>query len=168
PQEALAPLRQTASGVSADNVVCNDDYVRVIKKEGHERACVRPDSVADLVLRGWAENPLDELLLRYTDSARANKIFYDIMNEPKVRALSTTGWTYSTYDTAADSEHRKFSATIHLYIPPSVIPSRPECNYGMTALVVMNLKPLQIEHNYTEAGCVQSPNSFTDMGSNLR
>jgi hypothetical protein len=50
----LSPLQQIKSGISASSVTCRADLVHIIKAEDGSPACVKPDSVAKLVERGWA------------------------------------------------------------------------------------------------------------------
>lgn len=146
------PLQQLKSGIKKPDIKCNQDFILIIKKEGHWPACVNPDTVSKLVLRGWTENPLDELLLKYGNQTQANLVFYEIMNEPKVREWSMKGWKYDYHNYAANSETQKSSATIYLSLP-SNIGNHLECENGSYALVVLNLRPVEIEHNYTEVGC---------------
>ncbi|MGI0046519.1 MAG: hypothetical protein ACREBB_04945 [Nitrosotalea sp.] len=167
-QNILPPLKQTSSGIPAGDVTCDDSHVRVIKKEDHMRACVKPDTVPELVLRDWAENPLDELLLRYTNQSQSNLLFYKVLNEPKIREWSVTGWRYNSYSFADDAAHQKLSATVYLYLSPSLVYPAATCKNGSTGLVVLNLRPLQILNNYTEAGCNPDENPSLVLGTNLR
>ncbi len=146
------PLKQFKSGVTTQNITCKEGFVLAIKKQGHQPACVNPDTIPKLVLRGWSENPLNELLLRYGNQTQANLVFYDIMNEPKVRDWSMKGWRYSDYSYASNGDTQQSSATVHLYLPPNT-GKHLECENGSYAIVVMNLKPVKIEYNYTKVGC---------------
>ena len=146
-----SPLKQFKSGITTQNIVCNDGFMITIKKQGHQPACVDPDTASKLVFRGWSENPLDGLLLKYGNQTQANLVFYDIMNEPKIRDWSMKGWRYSDYSYASNGETGQSSATIHLYLPSNI--GQHKCENGSYGSVVVNLKPIEIEHNYTEVGC---------------
>ncbi|GEM_PF-3825841 len=151
-KELGTPLQQFKSGVTTQNITCKEGFVLAIKKQGHRPACVSPDTIPKLVLRGWSENPLNDLLLRYGNQTQANLVFYDIMNEQKIRDWSMKGWRYSDYSYASNSETHQSSATIHLYLSSNT-GKHTECENGSYGLVVLNLNPIEIEHNYTEAGC---------------
>ncbi len=49
---AESPLKQFKSGVPADKIQCNDDFV-LLKKYNGFPACVKQDSVIDLIKRNW-------------------------------------------------------------------------------------------------------------------
>ncbi|MDC8453551.1 MAG: hypothetical protein KGH87_01985 [Thaumarchaeota archaeon] len=163
-----SPLKQFKSGVVTQNIACKEGFVLAIKKQGHQPACVDPDTVPKLVLRGWSENPLDNLLLKYGNQTQANLVFYDILNEPKIRDWSMKGWRFSDYSYASNGETGQSSATIHLYLPSNI--GKHECENGSYGFVVINLKPVEIEHNYTEVGCeiVTTTATSVDPESNGR
>ncbi len=48
------PLKQFQSGVSINDTECNNDLILVIKSSNSSPACVKPESVNKLLLRGWA------------------------------------------------------------------------------------------------------------------
>lgn len=164
-----SPLKQFKSGVTTQNIICKAGFALTIKKEGHLPACVNPDTVSRLVLYGWSENPLNELFLRYGNQTQANNVFFDIMNEPKIRNWSETGWRYSDYIYASNGDTHQSSATVRLYVS-SHTGAHPECENGSYGLVVVNLTPVAIEHNYTKAGCEidQTTNESVDPESNVK
>jgi hypothetical protein len=145
------PLKQFKSGVTTQNITCKEGFVLAIKKYGHQPACVNPDTVPKLVLSGWSENPLNGLLVRYGNQTQANLVFFDIMNEPKIRDWSMKGWRYSDYSYASNGETHQSSATVHLYLPSNI--GKHGCENGSYGIVVINLNPFEIEHNRTEVGC---------------
>lgn len=49
-----SPLTQFKSGVSINDTRCNDDLTLVIKSSNFSPACVKPETVEKLLLRGWA------------------------------------------------------------------------------------------------------------------
>lgn len=53
-----SPLKQVESGILPINVTCNEGFQLIIKAEDGSPACVRPENVAALVERGWAEQAL--------------------------------------------------------------------------------------------------------------
>lgn len=169
PQAAVpSPLGQFRSGVTTDKIRCADGYVIAVRIHGHEPACVSPDTVPGLVLRGWSENPLDGLLLRYGNKTQADSVFHDVMEEPKIRDWSATGWRYNGYSYGQNGEASQSSATIFLYLPPGRT-SHPECENGSYGLVVIGLVPVEIEHRYAEAGCeiVTTTDAREDPQSNI-
>jgi hypothetical protein len=159
--DKLTPLQQFKSGVVTQNITCKEGFILAIKKQGYRPACVNPDTVPKLVLRGWSENPLDGLLLKYGNQTQANLVFYDILNESKIRDWSMKGWRYSDYSYASNGETHQSSATVHLYLPSNV--GKHECENGSYGFVVINLKPVAIEHNYTEVGCEIVTTTATKM-----
>jgi hypothetical protein len=50
-----SPLAQFKSGISANNVKCQQDLQLVIKAENGNPACVQPDTVTKLIEWGWAK-----------------------------------------------------------------------------------------------------------------
>ncbi|MDE1813824.1 MAG: hypothetical protein KGH87_01065 [Thaumarchaeota archaeon] len=156
-----SPLKQFKSGVVTQNIACKEGFVLAVKKQGHQPACVDPDTASKLVLRGWSENPLGNLLLKYGNQTQANLVFYDILNEPKIRDWSMKGWRYSDYVYASNGETHQSSATIHLYLPSNI--GKHECENGSYGFVVIHLKPVEIEHNYTKVGCEMVTTTATKM-----
>jgi len=53
-EQILAPLKQTNSGVSAENVVCKDGLELIIKSSGGSAACASSHTASALIERGWA------------------------------------------------------------------------------------------------------------------
>ena len=51
----LSPLKQMANGVSAKDVICNEDMQLVFKITNGNPACVSPKSAEKLIERGWAK-----------------------------------------------------------------------------------------------------------------
>lgn len=49
-----SPLKQFKSGVSINDTKCSDDLRLVIKSSNSSPACVKPETVNKLLLRGWA------------------------------------------------------------------------------------------------------------------
>ena len=49
-----SPLKQFKSGVPIINTKCSDDLTLVIKSSNSSPACVKPETVTKLLLRGWA------------------------------------------------------------------------------------------------------------------
>lgn len=62
---ALPPLKQFKSGISAEDVECKQDLQLVIKSTNGLPACVKQESVAKLIERGWAslDHPINSKLL---------------------------------------------------------------------------------------------------------
>jgi hypothetical protein len=49
-----SPLHQFKSGIAAKDVQCNNNMKAIIKKSDGLPACVKPESVSKLLIRGWA------------------------------------------------------------------------------------------------------------------
>lgn len=158
----ISPLKQIQSGVLPGDVVCDDNFTLVMTNEGHSSACVRPDSAPKLVLSGWAKNPLSEILTlnnvqsNMTDDQK-NKAFYDMMNYPKLKDWSSTGWTLTqirgSEEVPAKNIHRTFA---DLYLPPNMGNSKTYCKYGWYAWLTVNTHTLQVEN-----GTYPHPDSCT-------
>jgi len=50
----LPPLKQYTSGISYDDIQCKDGFELVGKMPYADPACVKPESLEKLVMRGWA------------------------------------------------------------------------------------------------------------------
>ncbi|TAK26927.1 MAG: hypothetical protein EPO37_01185 [Nitrosarchaeum sp.] len=48
------PLKQIKSGILIDEIKCKEDLQRAIKSSNVNPACIKPESYAKLILRGWA------------------------------------------------------------------------------------------------------------------
>ncbi len=85
------PLQQFRSGIAPNEIKC-DNLVLAFKKENSSPACIIPDDLANLVVRGWAVNPLSNILdAGYSTQEQQDKLFYDIMNLSQLRQWSETG-----------------------------------------------------------------------------
>ncbi len=49
-----SPLKQFKSGISINDTKCNNDLLLVMKLSNSSPACVKPETVNKLLLRGWA------------------------------------------------------------------------------------------------------------------
>ncbi|MGI0087485.1 MAG: hypothetical protein ACREBI_05955 [Nitrosotalea sp.] len=54
----VSPLEQFKSGVSPQDVKCEQGFQLILKAENNSPACVLPDNAEKLVSRGWAQNIL--------------------------------------------------------------------------------------------------------------
>jgi hypothetical protein len=66
----LPPLQQFKSGITANDVKCNQGLQLVIKSEDGSPACVKPDSTTKLVQRGWTKEIVTNTS---TESSTLNK-----------------------------------------------------------------------------------------------
>jgi len=55
-QKIMSPREQIEHGVPPLAVVCNDGFQLIFKESNGLPACVKPDSIAALVTRGWAQS----------------------------------------------------------------------------------------------------------------
>lgn len=58
---AWSPLQQYGKGFDAQDIVCKNGFVLIIKAEYNSPACVKPQTKAKLVERGWALSSLNDL-----------------------------------------------------------------------------------------------------------
>lgn len=68
------PLKQTASGIAPENVTCAEGLQIIIKKSSGIPACVKPNSVAALIERGWGIHVLPDYI---KDKNNNSEIFDD-------------------------------------------------------------------------------------------
>ena len=54
-----SPLKQFNLGISVDKIKCKDNLVLIQKYDGSP-ACVKPESILNLIERGWAQNTTQE------------------------------------------------------------------------------------------------------------
>jgi glucose/arabinose dehydrogenase len=47
------PLKQLRAGTLPEDIVCNDDYILVLKQSDSSPACVRPATAEKIIKRGW-------------------------------------------------------------------------------------------------------------------
>lgn len=52
----LSPLKQFKSGISIDNIRCNENFILVIKASNEYPACVKQITSEKLIERGWAKS----------------------------------------------------------------------------------------------------------------
>lgn len=69
----LTPLQQTRMHIPIDQVTCLDGFQIIMKKSDGSAACVRENSVAILIQRGWAVHVLSE----YTSAGVKNSDMFD-------------------------------------------------------------------------------------------
>lgn len=50
------PLKQAKDGIAVENIKCNEGFVMVLKKSTTLPACVKPETAAKLIERGWAKS----------------------------------------------------------------------------------------------------------------
>ncbi|MDE1763904.1 MAG: hypothetical protein KGH88_06635 [Thaumarchaeota archaeon] len=54
PYHVPSPVSQQKSGIPINEIDCADGFQLIVKSDGNTPACVKPDTVGILVLRGWA------------------------------------------------------------------------------------------------------------------
>jgi glucose/arabinose dehydrogenase len=52
-QTELTPLKQLKTGVSPYDIKCNKGFLLVLKQQNNSPACVKPETAAKLIQRGW-------------------------------------------------------------------------------------------------------------------
>ena len=105
----MSPLKQYLDGIAIDKIVCSDDLQLIMKKTNGKPACVKPDSVAKLIERGWAVHVLPEYV---KDEPKNSDIFelgkYQITTD-------TISYNNSTGFLARPSESGSFPGVILIH-----------------------------------------------------
>lgn len=87
-----SPLKQFKSGIKAENVKCNYGFELVIKAEDGSPACVKPDHIALLYLRGWINHPANGTIVFVIKPNTIGQIFVKYTNPtPDIDAELNTG-----------------------------------------------------------------------------
>ena len=77
-----SPLKQYTSGISIEKILCKDGLELVMKKSDGSPACVKPDSVAPLIERGWAMHVLPDYAKNENNTSEMfNGGFLDVTTE---------------------------------------------------------------------------------------
>ncbi|HSF28523.1 MAG TPA: dienelactone hydrolase family protein [Nitrosopumilaceae archaeon] len=105
----VSPLKQYLGGIPIDKIVCSAELQLVMKKTDGKPACVKPDSVAKLIERGWAVHVLPEYV---KDEPKNSDIFelgkYQITTD-------TINYNNSTGFLARPTESGKFPGVILIH-----------------------------------------------------
>lgn len=138
------PLQQFRSGIASNDIKC-DNLELTFKKEDSSPACVLPDDLANLVMRGWAVNPLSNILdAGYSTQGQKDKLFYDIMNLPQLRQWSETGWRFTGGNYIGDDTYNVHFSQLGLYLPPNSGNPKVTCDKGWYASVGIDTRKLVI------------------------
>lgn len=89
PSILLSPLKQIKLGIIPQDVKCKVDLVLIIKKENGLPACVRPDTVIKLVIRGWSDSSYKHLVI--VGSVNASSLPKSVPNNTKSAGLPGVG-----------------------------------------------------------------------------
>lgn len=89
PSILLSPLKQIKLGIIPQDVKCKVDLVLIIKKENGLPACVRPDTVIKLVIRGWSDSSYKHLAI--VGSVNASSLPKSVPNNTKSAGLPGVG-----------------------------------------------------------------------------
>jgi len=65
--DIIPPKKQSSSGISNENIICDSGLFKVIREKSETVACVNPSSVSKLMSKGWAKPVNDNLLDTYID-----------------------------------------------------------------------------------------------------
>ena len=112
----LPPLKQYASGISYDDIQCKDGFELVGKMHYADPACVKPESLEKLVMRGWATadktldltNPISYMIEKNGDS-------FEIQYSLKGATLEKI-----THDADANSVHVSLSESVGGHVVISI------------------------------------------------
>ncbi|MDE1838467.1 MAG: hypothetical protein KGH87_00970 [Thaumarchaeota archaeon] len=138
------PLQQIRSGIAPNEIKC-DNLVLAIKKEDNTPACILPDDLANLVIRGWAVNPMSSLLATgYSTQVQQDKFFYDVMNLAPLRQWSKTGWKFTGGNYIGNDKYDIHFSQLGLYLPPNSGNPKLACDKGWYAFVGIDTRKLVI------------------------
>lgn len=77
----LDPLEQFKSGIAVKDVTCKEGLQLVIKTEDGSPACVKPDTVSILYLRGWSIGPVHGDIIFVIKPNTSGKIYVKYANQ---------------------------------------------------------------------------------------
>src|SRR3972149_7984319 len=76
--DVVSPKKQLQAGISSEDVICNEGYVKVIKVSSGKPSCVKPSSVEKLIEQGWSKpvNPklIEEAQIKKDSIGTVNKL----------------------------------------------------------------------------------------------
>ncbi|MDE1766764.1 MAG: hypothetical protein KGI27_10915 [Thaumarchaeota archaeon] len=155
-----SPLKQFKSGIKAEDVKCADGFTLVIKRENGLPACITPDDLPKLVLRGWSVNPISHLLDKgYSTQEQQDRFFYDIMNLAPLKNWSESGWEF-VGGNSIDVGKVHFSQ-LQLYLPPNSGSPKISCDKGWHADIAIDTRMLTvINATYPLAGDCANQTSY--------
>ncbi|GEM_PF-7117543 len=147
------PLKQVQSGALPKDVQC-DKLVLAFKREDGTPACVMPDNLATLVLRGWAKDPMSGLLDEgYSTQEQQDAFFYKIMNLAPLREWSQTGWRFIGGNYIGDEKYDVHFSQLGLFLPPNTGDPKAPCPNGWYASVAIDTRKLVIlNESYPSVG----------------
>ena len=95
----LPPLQQFRSGILVHDIKCNSNFQLIFKSEDGLPACVKPESVAIFIERGWARQELYHDI-NVEPKITLNDYFYNGIDKENNMTISINNQTY--YQTTLD------------------------------------------------------------------
>jgi len=87
PSVILSPLKQFKSGISIDEIQCKDGLELVTKSSNNYPACVHPQSVAILLMRGWSTQE-NQTILELSIGQRVGSVLVEEIFSDHVSGLN--------------------------------------------------------------------------------
>jgi hypothetical protein len=81
------PLKQFKSGIAVQDITCNRGLQLIIKSEDNSPACVKPDTVSQLVQRGWTKSP-ENIFVTLAEGQREGPLLVQKIFSNNVQGLS--------------------------------------------------------------------------------
>jgi len=133
----LSPLKQFKSGISADKIQCKEGFQIIMKSTTKTPACVRPQSVTTLLIRGWGmqNDTIDLEIGQRVGSILLQKIFSDHI----------TGLNFMDYPVAREDG---FPITLHIGEKAS-----NGCTVEMTLLKINENTATFLKKEYNDRPC---------------
>lgn len=137
PDTILSPLKQLKSGISADKIQCREGFQIITKSTDKSPACVRPQSVAALLVRGWSmqSDTIDLKIGQREGSILLQEIFSDHI----------TGLNFMDYPVARKDG---FPITLHIGEKAS-----NGCTVEMTLLKINDNTATFLKKEYNDRPC---------------
>ncbi|EPA04486.1 hypothetical protein BG20_I2303 [Candidatus Nitrosarchaeum limnium BG20] len=133
----LSPLKQFNSGILADEIQCKEGFQLIIKSNDKSPACVKPQSVAVLLIRGWSmqSDTIDLKIGQREGSILLQGIFSDHI----------TGLNFMDYPVAREGG---FPITLHIGEKVS-----NGCTVEMTLLKINDNTATFLKKEYNDRPC---------------
>ncbi|MDE1765838.1 MAG: hypothetical protein KGI27_06130 [Thaumarchaeota archaeon] len=107
----LSPLKQLNSGISPNNVECNQGLQLVIRNGNDKPVCVEANHIGSLYLRGWAVLPVNGQIVYVIKPNTAGKILVNYTNlSPDIDAELNTRLYNGTTGGEIHTENLKITA----------------------------------------------------------
>ena len=97
PQKLVSPLKQFKSGMSANNVTCNQGLELIFKAEDGSPTCVKSETAQKLIERGWA------IAVNSSDNSLTKTLYAGIDKPSGIILLGNQTYYMTTFNNTLDS-----------------------------------------------------------------